>query len=82
MSPRKLPTEVDIEALLMRILKIPPDRYTALSRDVVDEWDSLKHMELIFALEDEYEVRFDESEFAKLTSARAIAAAVRKHLAS
>jgi acyl carrier protein len=49
-------------------------------RDGVAAWDSLKHVELIFAVEDAFDVSFDESEMESLDSEDAIVAAVRAKL--
>ena len=81
MSADALPTAADVRDLLLRILRVcdrPPD---AMARAQMGEWDSLRHMEIVFALEDRYGVRFDESEFPTLDSAAAIACALRRHLA-
>jgi acyl carrier protein len=43
------------------------------SRLTVARWDSLKHMEIIFAFEEAYGVRLDESEMATLSSVRGLA---------
>lgn len=45
-------------------------------RSQVAAWDSLKHIELVFALEDELELRFEEDELATLDSVQAIVAAI------
>lgn len=45
-------------------------------------WDSIKHIELIFALEDAFGVLFGEEELAGLDSSNAIIAAVERHLAA
>jgi acyl carrier protein len=37
-------------------------------------WDSLRHMQLIFALEDAYGVRFADGDIPRLTSVEAISA--------
>ena len=74
--------EGEIRELLVMILKLPEPESTELVRSSVPQWDSLKHMEVVFALEDRYGVRFDESEFAALNSPTAIAKALRKHLAA
>ena len=74
--------EGEIRELLVMILKLPEPESTELVRSSVPQWDSLKHMEVVFALEDRYSVRFDESEFAALNSPTAIAKALRKHLAA
>jgi len=82
MSDPALPTETDVRALLGTILGVPPEQDAELRRAELDAWDSLKHMEIVFALEDRYGVRFHESEFALLTTPAAITAALRKHLAA
>jgi acyl carrier protein len=74
--------EAQVQALLLQILNVPaPSAGGALVRADVPEWDSLKHMEIVFALEDRYGVQFDESEFQRLDTPVAIAAALRRHLA-
>jgi acyl carrier protein len=73
--------ETQVEALLLQILNVPAHSGGALVRADVPEWDSLKHMEIVFALEDRYGVEFDESEFQRLDTAAAIAHALRRHLA-
>ncbi len=43
-------------------------------------WDSLKHMELIFSVEEKFDVRFSEREMAQLATLSAITDAVRQQL--
>ena len=38
------------------------------SVDTLEEWDSLKHMTLVIALEEEFDVEFDHSEYLNLTN--------------
>jgi acyl carrier protein len=74
--------EAQVQALLLQILNVPARAGgVTLVRADVPEWDSLKHMEIVFALEDRYGVQFDESEFQRLDTPVAIAAALRRHLA-
>jgi acyl carrier protein len=40
-------------------------------------WDSLKHIELMFAVEEAIEIRFGEEEFATLDSLEALVARAR-----
>jgi acyl carrier protein len=40
-------------------------------------WDSLKHVELVFAIEDELSVQFSEDQLSTLNSIAAIVAAVQ-----
>jgi acyl carrier protein len=70
----------DVRELIARILELPLSPSVDVLRRDTREWDSLKHMEIVFALEDRFGVTFDESEFSALDSCAAIAAAVRRHL--
>lgn len=73
--------EARVRALLASILEVecPPE---PLSRDACAAWDSLKHIEVVFALEDEFAVRFDEAEFASMTSTDVIAGMIDDRLGS
>lgn len=42
------------------------------SRDNTPQWDSLKHIEIIFALEDELGIQFSEQEMAAMDSVKKI----------
>lgn len=59
--------------VMARILELDPD---AINPDLkaADEpmWDSLKHMNLVFALEDEFGIRFSDAQLPRLTSVAAI----------
>lgn len=54
----------------------------AASRQTLPAWDSLKHIEILFAVEDRLDVRFDEAELPALESIDAIVAAVELHRAA
>lgn len=82
MSAAALPSEADVRTLLRTILRTPGEPAVELRRADIVAWDSLKHMEIVFALEDQYGVRFEESEFAALDTSSAITAALRRHLAA
>jgi len=45
----------------------------------IKHWDSLKHMNLVLALEDEFDIRFEESEIPSLVNFKIIAATVRAY---
>lgn len=38
------------------------------SRQVTPEWNSLKHMEIIFAIEEEFEIQYSEEEMIAIAS--------------
>lgn len=42
------------------------------SPDNIENWDSLRHMNLIVALEEEFSVRFDEEEMVEMLNYRLI----------
>lgn len=82
MSAAAMPSEADVRTLLRTILRTPGEPAVELRRADIVAWDSLKHMEIVFALEDRYGVRFEESEFGALDTSSAITAALRRHLAA
>jgi len=72
--------EAKVVAILSSILKRDLDPGTQITRENTDGWDSLKHVELLFAIEDEFEVEFDEHEQGELDSVPKIVALLRaKH---
>lgn len=71
----------EIATLVRQVLRLPESAHV-VERGSTSEWDSLKHMEIVFALEDRYGIRFDESEFDALDSVESIAAAVGRHRAA
>ena len=49
------------------------------SPDTIESWDSLKHMNLIIALEEEFDVEFSESETVELLSYKLISIILNDH---
>ena len=47
--------------------------------ETVAEWDSLRHMELIIALEQEFDVLFETDELAEILSVTLIVEALARH---
>lgn len=64
--------KVSIEERVRRVFETTLDIEIAPGADVLREeearWDSLKHVALIFALEDEFGIEFDEAQMAGLDS--------------
>ena len=48
------------------------------SFDTIEQWDSLQHMNLIFALEEEFGVTMDDEAVAEMTSVKSILDALEK----
>lgn len=65
----------EVSAILATVLKKPPFAGETKREDIA-EWDSLKHLEIIFSVEDAFSVEFGEEELAGLNSSRLIAEAV------
>jgi acyl carrier protein len=73
-------TRPQIQSAVAELLSITVGRSIALletvSRDSEATWDSLKHIELIFMLEERFGVQFSEEEMAWLRSSDEIVNAI------
>lgn len=49
-----------------------------MNNENTDGWDSLKHMNLIIALEEEFNLSFDDSEIVKINSLKKINEVISK----
>lgn len=69
-----------VTTTMQRLLKcdVSPDA----TRESTPEWDSLKHIEVIFELEDRLDVQFTEQEMAELNSVGQIVQKVIAHHAA
>lgn len=63
-------TEEVVLTVLSAVLKCRVDADS--SRRSTPKWDSLKHIEVIFTLEDELDMQFSEAEMADMDSVKAI----------
>lgn len=61
------------EKIVSIVLKRPLEPNSAVSRENTAEWDSLKHLEIMFAVEDEFRMEFSEDELASADSIARIA---------
>ena len=58
---------------MARVLEVPIDRIDDdASPDTIDNWDSLRHMNLVMALEEEFGVQFSTDEIIELLNFRLI----------
>jgi acyl carrier protein len=63
----------NIAFVMAQILQVPQESITAdSSPENLDRWDSLKHMQLIMALEDEFDVQFPDEAIPNLLSVQLI----------
>jgi len=74
--------ETRVHEVLSLVLKLPSPLPEPLVRAEVPEWDSLSHVEIIYAVEESLGVTFSEDEMAGLDGSAAIVAAVERNLAA
>ena len=70
--------------IVERILELPevaPDAALALSMDTTAEWDSLRHLQIMFAIEAAFGLFVEPEDAIRLTSVRAIVEFVGRKLA-
>lgn len=62
-----------LKALLAEVLRLPPSAVTGqLTMKDVESWDSLKHMELIVAIEEKFGVQLSFGEIVIMNSVEGI----------
>jgi acyl carrier protein len=66
-----------VRAVLGEVLGPAANDLENPSRDTVPEWDSLAQVEVLFALEEEFEVRFPADKLLSLTSLETIIETLR-----
>ena len=58
-----------VRAVASDVLDVPAERINArASTDSIESWDSLRHLNLILALEQEFDVQFEPEEMERMTS--------------
>ena len=62
-----------ISKIMGQVLNVPADQIDGnTSPDTHEQWDSLRHMNLIMALEEEFAVSFSEDEIVNMLTVDAI----------
>jgi acyl carrier protein len=61
-----------VREILQAALNVPLDGIDNPSREEIETWDSLTHVEIMFMLEERFDVRFSEDEIPALRSLRDI----------
>ena len=65
--------------VVSQILKVPLDEVSDdFSPDRCEEWDSLKHMNLIMALEEEFNIQFGEGQIVEMLSVGLIIESIKE----
>ena len=71
-----------IENIIAKTLNISIEGDQQVSRESVKEWDSLKHIEVVFAVEEVFDVEFPEDEIGEIQSLDDLVNAVMAHHAA
>ncbi len=75
--------ELRIQEIMGAVFETPMDLINIESnQDNLDNWDSLKHLGLVVALEEEFDVVFPIEEIGNLTSFKLIAIILKEQLQS
>jgi acyl carrier protein len=70
--------EAVVRELLETALGAPPQPADNPARAHTDRWDSLVHLEIVFLLEERFDLRFSEEEIASLDSLDGIVSVLRE----
>lgn len=54
--------------VLSDVLQIEIKPGETIDRDNLSEWNSLKHMELLFSIEEKFDIQFTQEELAQINS--------------
>jgi acyl carrier protein len=75
----------EVRAEVARILSSVLGHSVSAARDAAASddpvWDSLRQVEVVYSVEDTFDLRFDESDFPKLVSLEMIVDAIMQRLA-
>jgi len=67
-------------AVLANALKVNPDTIPDNASQMdLSEWDSVRHMNVVIALENDFGIEFDDAELPTLTSLPLLVDAIAKH---
>ena len=70
-----------IKYVMSAVFELPIDQITDdISSDNINAWDSLKHMNLVVALEDEFNVQFTDDNIIELINMKLIIAVLLEKL--
>lgn len=67
-----------VVAIFARVLGVDAVVAESTCRSASEEWDSLKHIEIVFQVEEEFDVRFGESDIAELRNVESIVSIVER----
>ncbi|HUU27312.1 MAG TPA: acyl carrier protein [archaeon] len=67
--------------IVSRVMSVPVKQLNEQSSiDTLEKWDSMRHMNLIMSLEEEFQVTFNEEEIIEMVSVEIILETLKNHL--
>ena len=67
-------------AVLAKVLKTDIETIgDDISQMELSDWDSVRHMNVVLGLENEFDIEFDDAELPKLTSLPLMVASIQRH---
>ncbi len=71
--------EERVRSVFAAVFQVPPEAVpSTYSKETFSQWDSLKHVTLVLALENEFGIRFEDDEYSRLDSYSSILSIVRE----
>lgn len=71
--------ETEVRSIMSMVFNTSVAEHHAVKRVSMPQWDSLKHVELLFVIEDEFNIEFDKAELSSLDSLQSIVSAIQLH---
>ena len=66
--------------ILSQVLNIPIEQINSESSpDTISEWDSLKHMNLVLTIEQEFDIQFTEEQIIEMLNVALIVETLKEH---
>jgi acyl carrier protein len=75
--------KIRARAALAKTLKVTPESVPENASQLdFSKWDSVHHMNVVLALENDFGIEFEDAELPTLTSLPLLVAAIEKHMAA
>ena len=72
--------ELKLKQVLSRIFSVSLDMITDnASPDTIENWDSVRHMNLVLALEEEFDIEFTDDQVVEILSYKLIKIVLQEH---
>lgn len=72
-------TDVTIRQIMADVFNIPAEEITEQSsQDTIEEWDSLKHLDLVVALEEEFAISIPVEEIGTMVSFKLVSFIIKE----